>query len=101
MNAVGIPDSGGRFKQSHHGHAKNLRSMVWCVANPMTFPGTWAEVAMSAAGWLLWIRMRIRFHASLALIAVAAFGLIALAALAGCGTAQAEPVDVVYYYLPG
>ncbi len=36
-----------------------------------------------------------------AFAAVVVIGLIASATLVGCTSAQAEPVDLTYYYLPG
>ena len=33
--------------------------------------------------------------------AMAVIGLIASGAMTGCTSAQAEPIDLTYYYLPG
>ena len=38
---------------------------------------------------------------AVAVVVAVALGLAAAAGLAGCTSAQAEPIEVTYYYLPG
>jgi hypothetical protein len=44
-------------------------------------------------------RQRILRIAALSLAGIAA--IVTMTAVAGCGSAEAKPVDVTYYYLPG
>ena len=38
---------------------------------------------------------------SVAALVAASVGLALLAGISGCGTAEAKPLEVTYYYLPG
>jgi len=38
---------------------------------------------------------------AVATVVAASIGLAFLAAVSGCGTAEAKPLEVTYYYLPG